>query len=52
MPKAQPKKPSDGSARAAKGSPPQKKLFVKKTPAKRPGVSGDKPKKGKNPFAK
>lgn len=36
-----------------KGGKPQKaNPFGKSTPAKKPGVSGDKPKKGKFPFGK
>lgn len=52
MPKAVGRKPSDGSVRTVKGPQPQKQFFGKKSPAKKPGVSGDKPKKGGNPFAR
>jgi hypothetical protein len=43
---------SSGMVKPAKGSASKKDFFGKKSPAKKPGVSGDKPKKGKNPFAK
>lgn len=45
-------KPSRSAFAAARGNAPQKQFFGKKSPAKKPGVSGDKPKKGGNPFAK
>jgi hypothetical protein len=44
-------KPSRSASAAAKGNEPQKKFFGKKSPPKKGGMSGDKPKKkGGFPF--
>lgn len=52
MAKAAKGKPSRGFMAEAKGSARQKQAFGKKSPPKRPGLSGDKPKKGGNPFGR
>lgn len=51
MARAIPNNPSKAAKAAAKGAAPQKQFFGKKSPAKKPGVTGDKPKKkGGFPF--
>lgn len=47
-------KPGSGGINAnAKGAERQRTNFGKKSPAKKPGLSGDKPKRGgKNPFGR
>lgn len=46
-------KPGSGGVRAnARAAAPQRTFYGKKTPAKKAGVSGDRPKKGKSPFGK
>ena len=45
-------KPGSGGVKAnAKGYPPQRTSYPK-SPAKKPGMSGDKPKRGKSPFGR
>lgn len=46
-------RPGSGGVRAnVKGMAPQKTSYGKKSPAKKPGVSGDKPKRSKSPFGR
>lgn len=46
-------KPGAGGIKAnARAQVPQKQSYGKKTPAKKPGVTEGRPKRGKSPFGK